>query len=51
MASGHLWPHRFVCLSCAPKRLLSDLLNLFFHNPEDPHHLWSWWKITGGGWL
>ena len=40
------------------QRLLSDLLNLFFYDPEEPHQLWGWWKIiwvlavmVGLGWM
>ena len=29
------------------QRLHSDLLNLFLHDPEDPHQLRGWWKIIG----
>ncbi len=28
------------------QRLLSDLLNLFFRDPDYPDQLWGWWKIT-----
>ncbi|MBP7155560.1 MAG: hypothetical protein KBA60_06100 [Flavobacteriales bacterium] len=26
--------------------LASDLLNLFFHDPEDPATLWPWGKLA-----
>ena len=27
------------------QRGLSDLLNLFIHDPDDPEHLWPWWEL------
>ncbi len=42
MASGQLGSQLVVPTL---QRLLSDLLYLFFHDSEDPHQLWAWWKI------
>jgi len=40
------------------QRLLSSVLNLLFHDPEQPTRLWPWWQlglvvavVAAVGWL
>ncbi|MBK7382676.1 MAG: hypothetical protein IPI81_04975 [Flavobacteriales bacterium] len=27
------------------QRYLTDLLNLFLYDPEEPNQLWPWWRV------